>query len=297
MKNWFTKLGESFRKTSNKIKKAAVSKKLERSSVEELEEALISSDLGISITEQIISDIKEKRFEPSNVKKQISDFLVKQFGDIGSKLKFKSQLSPQVIIVFGVNGSGKTTTIAKIASRAVKENINIQIVAADTFRAAATEQLSEWGQKIGVDVIRGNYKEDPSAVVFKAHRNAKNNNVDLLIIDTAGRLHNKKELMEELKKIIKTIKKNDESAPHDRILILDSTIGQNTYTQIESFSDYVGLDGVIMTKLDGSAKGGALIGITKKYRIPIYAIGIGEKEQDLVDFDPREFVDVLMGET
>tara|TARA_A100001015_G_scaffold320999_1_gene449552 strand:+ start:2413 stop:3321 length:909 start_codon:yes stop_codon:yes gene_type:complete len=295
MKNWFSKLGENFKRTSSNIKKAIASKKLDSITLEKLEEALISSDLGVSLTEQIIEDIKNKKFSSASSKNQISEFLIQQFDSNQNKLEFKKELSPQVIVVFGVNGSGKTTTIAKIANRAKEENLNLKIVAADTFRAAATEQLEEWGNKIGVGILKGKYKEDPSSVVFKAHEHAKSNKIDVLIVDTAGRLHNKKELMEELKKIIRIIKKNDETAPHEKILVLDSTIGQNTYNQIEAFNNYVGLDGVIMTKLDGSAKGGSLIGITKKYKIPIYAIGIGENKEDLIDFNAKEFINVLLG--
>jgi len=295
MKNWFSKLGENFKRTSSNIKKAIASKKLDSITLEKLEEALISSDLGVSLTEQIIEDIKNKKFSSDSSRNQISEFLIRQFDSNQNKLKFKKELSPQVILVFGVNGSGKTTTIAKIANRAKGENLNLKIVAADTFRAAATEQLEEWGNKIGVEVLKGKYKEDPSSVVFKAHRQAKISKIDVLIVDTAGRLHNKKELMEELKKIIRIIKKNDETAPHEKILVLDSTIGQNTYNQIEAFNNYIGLDGVIMTKLDGSAKGGSLIGITKKYKIPIYAIGIGENKEDLIDFNAKEFINVLLG--
>jgi len=295
MKNWFSKLGENFKRTSSNIKKAIASKKLDSITLEKLEEALISSDLGVSLTEQILEDIKNKKFSSASSKNQISEFLIQQFDSNQNKLEFKKELSPQVIVVFGVNGSGKTTTIAKIANRAKEENLNLKIVAADTFRAAATEQLEEWGNKIGVGVLKGKYKEDPSSVVFKAHEHAKSNKIDVLIVDTAGRLHNKKELMEELKKIIRIIKKNDETAPHEKILVLDSTIGQNTYNQIEAFNNYVGLDGVIMTKLDGSAKGGSLIGITKKYKIPIYAIGIGENKEDLIDFNAKEFINVLLG--
>ena len=295
MKSWFTKLGENFKKTSNNIKKAINSKKLDLVSLDNLEEALISSDLGVELTEQIISDIRRKKFLPTEVKKEVSKFLIEQFGNIENKLEFKKNYYPQVILVFGVNGSGKTTTIAKIANKAKEKNLKVQIVAADTFRAAAVEQLDEWGSKIGVEVIKGNHLEDPSSVVFKAHKKALDEKTELLIVDTAGRLHNKSELMEELKKIIRTLEKNDEKAPHDRVLVLDSTIGQNTYTQIETFNQYVGLDGIIMTKLDGSAKGGSLIGVMKKYKIPIYAIGIGEKKEDLINFNAHDFVDALLG--
>ena len=198
MKNWFKRLGENFKKTSNNIKQAIISKKLDASSIDNLEEALLSSDLGINLTQDIIKDLKSEKFSPENTKKQISDFLIKQFNNMENQLTFEADFSPHVILIFGVNGSGKTTTIAKIANRAKKKNLKINIVAADTFRAAATEQLDEWGKKINVNVIKGKKNEDPSSVIYKAHNNAIENKIDLLIIDTAGRLHNKKELMEEL---------------------------------------------------------------------------------------------------
>ena len=202
-----------------------------------------------------------------------------------------------MLLFFGVNGSGKTTTIAKLANKAKQQKIKVLIAAADTFRAAATEQIKVWGDRINVEVVTGAPNEDPSSVVFKAHKKGIDEKFDLLIIDTAGRLHNKIELMEELKKMVRIIKKNDETAPHNKILILDSTIGQNTYNQIDSFHQYIGITGVIMTKLDGSAKGGSLIGITKKYKMPINGIGIGEGLDDLIPFIPKEFINALLGES
>ena len=174
--------------------------------------------------------------------------------------------------------------------------MKVLLGAADTFRAAAKEQIEKWGSIIQAEVLSGNSGEDPSSVVYKAHKKAIEEKFDVLIIDTAGRLHNKIELMEELKKIIRIIKKNDELAPHNKILVLDSTIGQNTYNQIDSFHQHVGITGIIMTKLDGSAKGGSLIGIAKKYSLPIHAIGIGETIDDLIPFVPKDFVNALLGD-
>ncbi|MDC0651876.1 signal recognition particle-docking protein FtsY, partial [Alphaproteobacteria bacterium] len=191
---------------------------------------------------------------------------------------------------------GKTTTLAKLANQAKGQGIKVLMVAADTFRAAATEQLQSWGERIGVRVISGNKNEDPSSIVFKAHKIAIDENYELMLIDTAGRLHNKIELMEELKKMLRIIQKNDQTGPHNKLLILDATIGQNTYSQIDSFQKHIGISGVIMTKLDGSAKGGALIGISKKYQLPIHAIGVGEKMEDLIPFVPKDFINALLGE-
>ena len=293
--SWFSKLGLNFRKTSDNIKQALISKKIETADLEKLEEALLGSDLGLEFTLAIIEELKNKKVEEESIKKTISKYLVTQLKEVNHSFSFKKSPSPQVILVFGVNGSGKTTTIAKLAKLAKQEGFKSKIVAADTFRAAAVEQLIEWGTRLGVEVISGKQNEDPASVVFKAHQNSIKDETELLIIDTAGRLHNKIELMEELKKIHRVIQKNDPSAPHEKILILDSTIGQNTYSQIEAFRDIIGISGVIMTKLDGSSKGGALIGITKKYKIPIYAIGLGEQLEDLIAFNPLEYVDTLLG--
>ena len=292
---WFNKLGINFRKTSENIKKALLSKKLGQKELADLEESLISSDLGVEFTYSLLDEIKSKNIEEESVRKTISNFLVTELQAVNHNFSFKKKHIPQVILVYGVNGSGKTTTIAKLANKAKKESIKTKIVAADTFRAAAVEQLVEWGTRIGIEVITGESNEDPASVVFKAHRQSIEEKTELLIIDTAGRLHNKIELMEELKKILRVIEKNDPTAPHEKILVLDSTIGQNTYTQIEAFKKLIGVNGIIMTKLDGSSKGGSLIGICKKYKLPIYAIGLGEKVDDLIAFNPQEFVDTLLG--
>ena len=293
--SWFDKLGANFRKTSQNFKKALLSKKLEKENLEQLEEALLKSDLGFELTNILLEEVKNKKIEDGNIYKTLSSFLITQLNTVNHTFSFKKGLFPQVLFIFGVNGSGKTTTIAKLANKAKKEFFKTKIVAADTFRAAAVEQLQEWGDRIGVEVATGNIKEDPASVVYKAHRMSIEEKDDLLIIDTAGRLHNKLELMEELDKIQRVIKKNDPTAPHEKVLVLDSTIGQNTYTQIEVFNKIIGVDGVVMTKLDGSSKGGSLIGIAKKYKLPIYAIGLGEKVNDLIPFNPEEYVDTLLG--
>ena len=293
--SWFNKLGENFKKTSNNIKVALFSKKLDHDTLSNIEDAFIMSDLGVSFTELLIEDLKKKKFTEGNIRDQVSSYLESQFSYSKHNLELNSADELKVILVFGVNGSGKTTTIAKLANKAKLKNIKVLIAAADTFRAAATEQIKAWGNKIGVEVLSGNPEEDPSSVVFKAHKKAIEENYNLLIIDTAGRLHNKLELMEELKKMLRIIKKNDDKAPHNKIIVLDSTIGQNTYNQIEAFQDKIGITGIIMTKLDGSAKGGSLIGIAKKYKLPIHAIGVGEKIEDLVPFIPKDFIDALLG--
>ena len=295
--NWLKKLGQNFKKTSSNIKSVLLKKKIDEEYLEALEEALLLSDLGVQNTSILLEELRAKKVEEKNVKKEVLNFFINQFNGIKNDFVFKKHALPQVVLVFGVNGSGKTTTIAKLANKAIKAGLKTCIVAADTFRAAATEQMQKWGDKLDCRVFVGKPNEDPSAVVFKAHKEAIANKTEFLIIDTAGRLHNKIELMEELKKILRTFKKNDETAPHDKILILDSTIGQNTYAQIDAFEKIIGLSGIIMTKLDGSAKGGCLVAISKKYKLPIHAIGVGETLEDLIDFVPKDFVQALIGES
>ena len=293
---WFNKLGDNFKKTSTNIKKAIFTKKMEDSTLNYLEEAFILSDLGLTYTEELISDLKKKKVEEGNLRKEVIRYLEGKFLTSENRLVFKKKLLPQIILFFGVNGSGKTTTLAKVAHKAKLLGLSLKIIAADTFRAAAVEQLTSWGERYHLDVFKGEPNEDPSSVVFKGHKEAIENNIDLILIDTAGRLHNKAELMDELQKIVRTIKKNDPSAPHNKILVLDSTIGQNTYMQLESFNNYIGITGVIMTKLDSSSKGGSLIGISKKYKTPIHFIGVGEKVDDLIDFNALDFINALIGD-
>ena len=293
--NWFNKLGDNFKRTSLNFKKVIFSKKITSEELDYLEEALLMADLGVNITDQLISELRKRKFEEGELRNELVKFLESFFIENKKDFIFTKNALPQIILFFGVNGSGKTTTLAKLASKARNQGFSLSIIAADTFRAAAVEQLTEWGARLNLDVFTGDHNEDPSSVVFKGHKQAIENKVDILLIDTAGRLHNKTELMEELKKIVKTIKKNDPDAPHHKLLVLDSTIGQNTYTQLEAFNSYIGITGVIMTKLDSSSKGGSLIGISKKYNTPIHFLGVGEKVDDLIDFNAKDFINALIG--
>ena len=296
-KNWFNKLGDNFKKTSTNIRKAIFAVRIDEKSLEEIEEAFLMSDLGVSNTNLLIDELKNKEINTNNnTQENVAEFLEKQFSNISHELNLKPSKELRVILIFGVNGSGKTTTIAKLAKKGKDKKLKVLLAAADTFRAAAKEQIEKWANIIQIEVLSGNIGEDPSSVVFKAHRKAIDEKFDLLIIDTAGRLHNKVELMEELKKMTRIIQKNDKEAPHNKILVLDSTIGQNTYNQIDSFHQSIGLTGVIMTKLDGSSKGGSLIGITRKYSLPIHALGVGEKIDDLIPFIPKDFINALLGD-
>ncbi|MEC8100442.1 MAG: signal recognition particle-docking protein FtsY [Pseudomonadota bacterium] len=293
--SWFNKLGENFKRTSSGIKKAIFSKNINNDDLDYLEEAFLMSDLGVTFTEQLLSELKRKKIDTGNLRNEVIKFLESQFNENKHEFIFRSISKPQIILMFGVNGSGKTTTLAKLAGKAKEKGLSPSIVAADTFRAAAVEQLLEWGSRLNLDVFTGYQNEDPSSVVFKAHKQAIEKKTDVLLIDTAGRLHNKTELMEELKKIVRTIQKNDPEAPHHKLLVLDSTIGQNTYSQLEAFHSSIGITGVIMTKLDSSSKGGSLIGISKKYKTPIHYIGVGEKIDDLIDFNAKDFINALIG--
>ena len=294
--NWFNKLGDNFRKTSSNIKRAIFAKKVTQEDLDYLQDAFLLSDLGVSYSEELIDDLKKKRIAEGKLKEEVTSYLESQFKDRKHSFVFKKERLPQIILLFGVNGSGKTTTLAKLAYKAKLQSLSLNIIAADTFRAAAVEQLEEWGKKLQLEVYSGFKNEDPASVIFKGHKKAIENQIDVLLIDTAGRLHNKVELMDELKKIVRIIKKNDPTAPHNKILVLDSTIGQNTYSQLEAFNSTIGITGVIMTKLDSSSKGGSLIAISKKYKTPIHFIGIGEKVDDLIDFNPKDFINALIGE-
>ena len=208
----------------------------------------------------------------------------------------KSYGKPQVVLVVGVNGSGKTTTIGKLAMQFKQEGRNVMLVAGDTFRAAAVEQLQIWGERAKVPVVTAKEGSDPASLAYQAIENARVQKVDLLMIDTAGRLQNKKGLMDELEKIVRVIKKLDPDAPHNTLLVLDATTGQNSISQVEAFTNLVNVNGLIMTKLDGTAKGGILVGLANRFGIPIHAIGVGEQLEDLAPFDPQEYARALLGE-
>ena len=214
-------------------------------------------------------------------------------GNFEKKDFFKNNNNLNVILVAGVNGSGKTTTIGKIAKIFKENNNKVVLSASDTFRAAAIEQLENWANKIGVDLVKSNQGSDPASVAYKAMSFAKENNFNQLIIDTAGRLQNKKNLMEEYKKIANVVKKIDDNAPNEVILVLDATSGQNILSQVDEFNKMIPITGLVMTKLDGTAKGGILLALSKKYKIPIIGLGLGEKEEDLQMFDVEKFAEAF----
>ncbi|OGL46149.1 MAG: signal recognition particle-docking protein FtsY [Candidatus Schekmanbacteria bacterium RBG_16_38_10] len=268
----------------------------------ELEEILILSDIGIQASDRFIEDlknyVKNEKVKESNL---LKDYLKKKFIEVlESGQNFSSEESnskkPYVIMVVGVNGVGKTTTIGKLSSLFIKEGKKVMLAAADTFRAAADEQLEIWGRRADVPVVRGNEGSDPSSVAFDSIQSAMAKGIDILIIDTAGRLHVKKNLMEELKKMKRVIGKAMEGAPHEILLVLDSTTGQNSISQAKMFNDALELTGIVLTKLDGTAKGGIIIAIAEELKIPVKFIGVGEGIEDLQEFEPKEFVEALFSQ-
>ena len=280
------------------LKEIILKKEIDDKTLDEVEEFLIQSDVGITASEEIRNIIAERKIDPNKNKiDEINSILKNYIIDLMSPLEnenfFKSKNNLNAILVSGVNGVGKTTTIGKIG-KILKTNGNKVIFSAsDTFRAAAIEQLENWAKKINVEIVKSSQGSDPASVAFKAVDEALKKQFTHVLIDTAGRLQNKKNLMDEYKKIANVTKKIDPNAPHEVILILDATSGQNIINQVEEFNKIIPITGLIMTKLDGTAKGGILIAIAKKYKLPIIAIGLGEKEDDLQIFKAHEFANAF----
>ena len=264
----------------------------------EIEDLLISSDLGVATSSFIVEKIKKENFLKELDITQLKQLISSEIYEIMNTPKTITEIKNDQLNIWlfvGVNGSGKTTTIGKIAKQEKENGNKVILAAADTFRAAAVEQLSIWSERAGIPMIKGEEKSDPASVVYKAIEESKKGKYDLLLIDTAGRLQNKTDLMEELEKIIRVIKKQDPTAPHNCIIVLDATSGQNVNSQVEIFSKTAGLTGIVMTKLDGTARGGVLVSVTNKFNLPIYRIGLGEKIDDLEIFDPKLFSKVIVG--
>jgi len=271
--------------------------KIDDELLDELEEMLITADFGLDATEKIIDslkrDVSSKKIKDINeIKAKIKD-IVYSFLEIPERAKTEAIPVPYVILMIGVNGTGKTTTIAKLAHMFKQEGRSVLLVAADTFRAAAIEQLCIWADRVGVEVVSQREGSDPSAVVYDGLSSAISRNMDMVLIDTAGRLHTRKDLMEELKKICRVAGKRLPGAPHDIWMVLDATTGQNALSQAEMFNSALGISGIILTKLDGTAKGGIVVPIAYKTKIPVRFIGIGEGMEDLRPFDPKQFVDAI----
>jgi fused signal recognition particle receptor len=297
MSGWFQKLKSSLSKTSSKIVDGLTSlvlkRKLDQSVLDELEEILIMADLGIDVSREMILKLKSVKFDQEITLDEIKMFLAKEMTLILESVQIPFNLTqdhtPHILMMVGVNGAGKTTTVAKLCQRFKDQHKTIKCIAGDTFRAAGSDQLDVWGKRIGIEVISGDSGTDPASLVYRGVESAIAAKDDILIVDTAGRLQNNVGLMDELAKIQRVIQKLDPTGPHEVLLVLDATVGQNAYSQVELFSKVVKVSGLIIAKMDSSAKGGVIVGLARKFKIPIYFMGLGEKAQDLEEFNAREF--------
>ncbi|NCX65304.1 MAG: signal recognition particle-docking protein FtsY [Proteobacteria bacterium] len=300
---FFDKFKIGFKKSASAftsgLKEIIIKKEIDDKTLDQIEEYLIRSDVGVLAAEDIKKIISEKKIDPKkNINDEVNlilkEYIISIMQPLENQEFFKKKDKLNATLISGVNGVGKTTTIGKI-SKILKNNGNkIMLAASDTFRAAAIEQLENWANKVGVEITKSTQGSDPASVAYKAIDEALKNNFDQVLIDTAGRLQNKKNLMEEYKKIANVTKKIDIEAPHDVILILDATSGQNVLNQVEEFNKIIPITGIIMTKLDGTAKGGILLAVAKKYKLPIIALGLGEKEDDLQIFEAEKFADAFI---
>jgi fused signal recognition particle receptor len=308
--SWTQRLFGGFRKTSERLSEnlsgitenlalAVTTTKLDEDQLDDLEDALILSDLGPRAAARIRDRLAETRFDKGADEQAIKEAVAREIAAIlrpvAKPLEITAFPRPQVILVIGVNGSGKTTTIAKLAHLFVEQDYGVLLAAGDTFRAAAIGQLAVWAERVGVGIVKGPEGGDPASIVFDAVKQATETGIDALIVDTAGRLQNKRELMDELAKIRRVLGRLNPEAPHDVVLVLDATNGQNALQQIEVFQEIAGVTGLVMTKLDGTARGGVLVAAAEQYGLPIHAIGVGEKLDDLRPFDPDLVARVIAG--
>ncbi len=301
--SWFGRLKAGLSKSSTRLVDGIAGvftrRKLDAEAVEELEDVLITADLGPAAAAQLASALAERRIERDVDADEVRGILADDIADIlapaAEDLDVDSGNRPHIILVVGVNGTGKTTTIGKLAHRLVAEGKSVMLAAGDTFRAAAIEQLAIWGDRTGCPVVAKESGSDASGLVYEAIERARSAGTDVLLIDTAGRLHNKANLMAELEKIQRVIQKLDATAPHEVLLILDATTGQNAIAQVETFGDMVSVTGLVLTKLDGTAKGGVLVALAERFHLPVRAIGVGEGIDDLRPFSARNFARNLMG--
>ena len=300
--SWFQRLKQGLTKSSSRLTEGLaailVKRKLDQDTLDEIEELLIAADLGPATAAQLAADLGKSRFGKEVTDDEVRSFLADRVAALLAPVAVPLDTAgakPFVVLVVGVNGVGKTTTIGKLAERYRGEGKRVMLAAGDTFRAAAVAQLSIWGDRTGAAVVKKDQGADPAALAYEALERARREDIDVLLIDTAGRLHNKAGLMEELAKIIRVLQKLDPTAPHSTLLVLDATTGQNAVQQVDVFTSLVRVNGLVVTKLDGSAKGGILVSLADKFKLPVHAIGVGETAQDLQAFDPRDFARSLMG--
>ena len=301
--SWLKKLTSGLSKTSSRVTSSLSSllgrSSLDAASLEDLEDALISADLGTTAAAAIAARVKSHKFD-GDISAQalalaLSDGLTERLESVAKQLEIDSAHQPHVVLLVGVNGSGKTTTAGKLAQQWRQEGKSVMLAAGDTFRAAAIDQLKVWGERTGTEVIAGEQGGDAAALAYQALERAKSQNTDVLIIDTAGRLQNRTELMDELAKVVRVIRKLDDSAPHDSVIVLDGTVGQNALAQVSAFQQVADVSGIIVTKLDGTAKGGVVIALADTFGLPVHAVGVGEGVDDLQPFEARDFANALAG--
>ena len=300
---WLQKLKQGLTRTASRLTEGITSvftkRKLDDETLEELEDLLIQADLGLGVAELVAAALKKTRYNsdisPDEVREILAQEVEKVLAPVARPLEIDSAKKPYVVLMVGVNGTGKTTTIGKYASQFGKEGLKVMLAAGDTFRAAAIEQLKIWGERTGAAVVAGESGADAAGLAYDALSRARSEGYDLLLIDTAGRLQNKAGLMAELEKVIRVIKKLDPSAPHSVLLTLDATTGQNALSQVEIFGKTAGVTGLVMTKLDGTARGGILVAIASKYGLPVHAIGVGESAADLQSFHAKDFARAIAG--
>lgn len=301
--SWWSRLKEGLSRSSSSIGQGIsdifTKRKLDAETLEDLEEVLIRADLGVVTASRIAEAVGKGRYDktidPADVRGILAAEVEKVLAPVAQPLTIDATKKPYVILVVGVNGSGKTTTIGKLAAKLAGEGKKVMLAAGDTFRAAAIEQLQIWGSRIGAKVVSRNQGTDAAGLAFDAIAEAKAEGADVLIMDTAGRLQNRKELMDELEKVIRVMRKVDPEAPHASLLVIDATVGQNAMSQVEIFGRVAGVTGLVMTKLDGTARGGILIAISEKYKLPVHFIGVGETMDDLEPFEARDFARAIAG--
>lgn len=301
-RSWHDKLLGGFRRTSDRLVGNLAglgTARLDENTLEEIEEALIASDLGPETATRIRTRLADGSFERNmeelGIRLVVAEEVEKVLAQVAKPLEIDAFPRPQVILVIGVNGSGKTTTIAKLAHLFMEQDYGVMLAAGDTFRAAAIGQLATWAERVGVPIVTGPEGGDAAGIVWDAVKKATETGIDVLIVDTAGRLQNKRELMDELAKIRRVLGRINPAAPHDVVLVLDATTGQNALSQIEVFKEVAGVTGLVMTKLDGTARGGVLVAAAERYGLPIHAIGVGESMNDLRPFDPNEVSRIIAG--
>ena len=294
---WFARLKQGMAKTSSRLTEGitglVTKRKLDSETLEELEEVLLAADLGIETSSRITAALAKGRFEKmvtsAEIRETLAEEVARVLEPVARPLVIDASRKPHVVLVLGVNGSGKTTTIGKLAAKLSREGHRVMLAAGDTFRAAAIDQLKVWGERAGAPVIARDVGADASGLAFDALKEAREANTDVLLIDTAGRLQNKEGLMAELEKVVRVLRKIDETAPHDVLLVLDATTGQNAMQQVEVFGKRAGVTGLVMTKLDGTARGGILVAIAAKHGLPVHAIGVGEGVEDLQSFSAKDY--------